>query len=336
MLKLAGNVIDMYDDPSFMADPRGQALLGSELKKPEELNKLTDKDFAVKVASDGVIYRKYPVYNQTSTSLSCAYFLQKEAELPDEFKKTAGRRLVEACKRYEMTIPENLQKYASSAASKLVKIAQPTAPSTINDADTLFELTERRLLAEFPKMTPEYRVNSAVQMEKVAGERKLAQMIYDYLPKDNYGPLFKIAMNARLAVLHGESADDFKLDTFSELAKSASQLHPAQFALRLREFDKLAGFDTRYAAGLIDPYKACFGGVLQIDQDAITLAKPVTSKGVELDKIASDSMTVTQHVSELKTLFPKYTESFKKEAAKTVDPEFADSTYAKARKLYFS
>lgn len=336
MLKIAGTVFDMYDDPAFMADPRGQALLGSELKNPEDLSKMKDTDFAVKIASDGQTYRKYPTYNPTATAISCTYFLQKEAELPAELRKTAGRRLVEACKRHDMDVPSALQKYAGSAAAQVVKIAHEVdSRSRVTDTDTLYELTERQLLSEFPRMTPENRVIAAVEVEKVAGHKKIAQAIYDYLPKDTYGPLFKTAMKARLAVLRGDGADDFKLDTFTELAKSAAELHPAQFALRLKEFDKLAGFDQRYAAGLIDPYKACFGGNLQIEAPQAELAHPVQD-GQALDKTASDSMSVTQHVAILRAEFPEHTNGFVKEASKTLDPIFIGSTYERARKLYFS
>jgi len=337
MLKLAGNVFDMYDDPAFMADPRGQAMLGNDLKQPDELSKLTDRDFAVKIASEGTVYRKYPIYNEVSTSISCAYFLQKEAELPKELRESAGRRLVDACKRYEMNVPEGLGKYASSGAAKVVKLAEEAPkPSTITDEDSLFEYTERRLLAEFPRMTPENRVHAATEMDKVAGARKLSQAIYDYIPKDSYGPLFKTAMTSRLAILNGDNADDFKIDTFAELAKSAASLTPLEFSVRLREFDKLAGFDSRYSTGLVDPFKACFGGVLQIDAPEQILARPHDANGNVLDKTASDSMTVTQHVANFKVAYPKHTTEFKKEASRKIDPQFSGSSFERARKLYFN
>lgn len=337
MLKLAGNVFDMYDDPAFMADPRGQAMLGNDLKQPDELSKLTDRDFAVKIASDGATYRKYPIYNSVATSISCAYFLQKEAELPKELRESAGRRLVDACDKYDMEVPQGLGKYASSGAAKIVKIAEEAPkPSVITDEDSLYEMTERRLLAEFPRMTPENRVHAATEMEKVAGQRKLAQAIYDYIPKNTYGPLFKTAMTSRLAILNGDSSDDFKVDTFAELAKSAATLTPLEFSIRLREFDKLAGFDARYTFGLIDPFKACFGGIFQIEDSGEQLAQPVDTAGNSLDKTASDSLTVAQHIENLKVAYPKHSSAFKKEASRKLDPQFVGSSFERARRVYFS
>jgi len=97
LFKFAGAIVDCYDDPAFVNNVKAQPLFGTALTTPERINSLPDECFAVKIASRSGYKRRFPVYNETVTKVSCHYFDTRYDTLPEEIQKAAGYHLGLAC-----------------------------------------------------------------------------------------------------------------------------------------------------------------------------------------------------------------------------------------------
>lgn len=333
MFKVAGAVIDQYDDPKFVNHFQAQALFGKELLDPVQLDRLPDTSFAVKIAQAGNEYRRYPIQDPISTAVSCAYFLDQEATLPDELKKVAGYRLAAACEKHGIGIPEELKKYAETNQIS-VKIEKTVNSHSITDTEDFKKYAAATLAGELGKMTPEDRVLAALELFKI-GADQYEPSVFDYVPKDVYGPYLKHALYERKELLKTAAHADMWVSTFKDLMTQQDKVTPTEFANLLIEFDKVAGFRERYKDGLVDPYKACFGGLKLIEKVAedTECSAPRINDHV-LTEAESRALRVVDHIEIFKANFPTSSEDYTKEMSKTASDKWG-AAYLKARSMYF-
>lgn len=344
MSKVLGAVFDCYDDVRFVNHVYAKALYGDELIEPSELTKVADKDFAVKIIEGRNVFRKFPTYNPTITKVSCAYFLANRENLPEEVEKSAGYHLKLACSDHKLGTPDELKAYEPTLSQ--VKLEADRTIPEIHDAEELAKTAAALLVNQFHYMTPEDRVASAEELSKVAAIED--QRIWDYVPKADYGPRFKegIAERWQLIKSGGDDQDPLWAIFKTLLTSTYKTSTPLEFAVELAQFDKLAGFRSRYHDGLRDPYYLCFAGfptpVATMAKEAshnVMLSRPyLLDSGGACSNEMSKQADVESHVAGLRETFPKGGSQYKQAASVVLtDEQVADwgEDYAFARRLYF-
>lgn len=124
MFKLAGRVLDFYDDPDFVTNLQAQALFGDKLYSPEAVHGLPDKMFTVKIATRNGDVRKWPVFNKLATRLSGAYFSAVANDLPTNLRDAAGFFLKKAHVEYGLDLPDVLQQNFSQPDGWVVHLEE--------------------------------------------------------------------------------------------------------------------------------------------------------------------------------------------------------------------
>ena len=337
MFKLAGSVIDCYDDPKFMSSHQVQAFIGREIVDSASLEKLADRDFAVKITDGNVTVRKFPVYNEFITKISCAYAVDSWNQLPSDIQKVAAARLSAACRRYGLGVPAVLEDSEKTAGYHVV-IKHTTAKPEIRETDELAKEACWQAAKQLDRMTPEDRVVMAYNLEKV-GAAHLRQDVYDYVPKDKYGPNLEQEIKNRAYIL--KSAEDLTskalLTTLEDLYSSRNSKTPIEFAVSLAEFDKIAGFRQRYRGGMTDAYKATFGGTKHNQAEAARSKvehgeykgsdepTPVdTQTGSEMPKEAAEQLSISEHMEMLSQRFPRGSKEYQNQMSKTASLSFGE------------
>jgi hypothetical protein len=332
MYKLAGRILDSYDDPAFLDYPGTQKLFGSTLKDPADLDELQDKDFAVKIATASGKHRRFPVYNAEITKISCAYFEEATEHLPEEIVETAGFFLGRACEKF------NIEKTASVAActapqlSTVASTTEMTALPGIRSEAMLSKYAERLLVNKLPTMTPQDRVVAADAFCKEASADDITEKaVWDYATKPLYGPYFEEGLSARREL--SKSAGMTELTTWDAVEPLVRKAEPSDGAVLLEQFDKLAGFNTRYKDGFPDAYFTCYSG-WRLPKEAAEIA----DWHIEATYAPNDALAETrEHLVDLERRFPKEAAGFSKhaESLTCVNEDRWDASYMGALQTYF-
>jgi len=341
MFKVAGAIIDCYDDPKFMVNFEAHKYLGKELLPPEDLDKLADNQFALKITGSGPTVRRYPVYNQWITKVSCAYFLDKKDGLPAEMIKAASYGLVNACKRYQLGIPTGLEaEKVGSITTSLNKVASYPA---IKADDELAKALAKKAEAVLYKMTPVDRVLLANELHKVAATQ-YSEALSEYVV-DGYNPNLAKEIQSRLILIKSASDQNtaYLASAVERLLADKDTMHPLEFATALSDIDKQAGLKDRYkkgaGGGIKDAFSATLGGKGAKDKDVpMEHGSPVNGAPAEagepVTKEASEKMTVLEHLTSLSKTYPRNSGEFVKAASWPVPTEYG-KTYTSAWKAYF-
>lgn len=337
MFKLAGAVVDCYDDPTFMSSIAAQSMLGHELLDPSELHKLADRDFAIKIVDGNITARKLPIYNETITKISCAYLYDMADKLPQEVVKTAAARLASACEKFGIGIPSEFEPIERTGRYTVV-LEQEQTPAAIRDEEELGKFAAWEAAKQFPRMTPEDKVILADELNKV-GAAQYQPEVMEYVPSNTYGPLLKQAINDRKYILRGDESDNtILINALEDMYERRNEKSPLQFAIELATFDKVAGLRPRYKNGLTDPYKASFKkdkgsnpvehGQAKNEHEAQAPTPVNVEVGSGLAKDAAEKMTVAEHLEAIAKHYGHV-----KNAAKADDTYGA--TFKTAWNLYF-
>jgi hypothetical protein len=335
--KLSGQIVDSYDDPAFLAHAENAGMLGTEFLSPEQLDKLADRDFAVEIVENHRAHRKFPTYNAAITKVSCVYWAENKNKLPENIVKTAGYFLSAALTRHNLNVPPILSGFAPAPFS--VKLAAaPT--STLLSVDAAARAVTQLIDNKMSKMSPEERTVTASTLNKVA-KNELSKLAWDYLPKSTFGPHVEKAIESRKGLLKA-AGDWTKLMALAGLASKRTELGPEKFASALHEFDKLAGYDTRYAGGLVDPFYACYGGFVrpqvqdQLEKSAQERRDATFVAELNLVKAADDAAgSVEQHLSALRKAYPKGTVAYTDARNDHRGFKPFGASHSTARELYF-
>jgi len=345
LFKFAGAILDCYDDPAFIENPRATALFGRELLPADKLDTLPDSCFAVKIAGRTGYKRRFPVYNETITKVSCLYFDNHYTSLPPEIQAAAGHGLYKACEKFGIEKRASIAQHAADAPSTVERVTVRVEEPVIKTAADLAKLAEDRLAWELHRMPIDQRTQAATALFKAAGEDALTrQDVWDYVQKPVTGPLLEGALDDREMLCKNASSEMQHL--FAELRNDIEEASADKAVELLTLFDKHAGFDMRYTQGLLDPSKAVYGGwslphVRRRNQEWL-LDKEAgvvdAHTNLPIDAATAKGLSVEQHLLHLQQRYPKNSESFRKAASVGVTGHMEQkwgSNYVKARKLYF-
>ena len=263
MFKIAGRVLDFYDDPDFVNNMRAQRLFGAVLPPLERVHEIPDGGFAIKIATANGPVRKWPIFNKVATMLSGRYFCAVQQDLPDELRTAAAFNLKEAHLKFGAALPPGLDVPMFQQNTREVSIVPPADQIPAPSPAFLAKMAETEYLERVGKMNPEERfevANKIFNLFKLAGREDLDQRVWDYVEKERVGPFLKRAVADRAAILTG-SSDYRHAELFKQLMGGLGVAEPIKVAHALHQFDKIAELDARYDAGLTDPFFAVFGGM---------------------------------------------------------------------------
>ena len=344
LFKFAGAVLDCYDDPAFIDSVQAKACFDKHLVAPEKVDDLPDESFAVKIASRSGYRRRFPIYNEAATKVSCHYFDLNYDDLPEEIQKSAGYHIAAACDKFGISLSENIQKHASAPADFRVEQVTARRSEPLIGLDQLTKMAEERLATELPKMRPENRVKAATSFYKSAGTVG-RQDIWDYVEKPVAGPMLEGALDDRAEIMKSASAEMRAL--FDEVRSQIDELPISEAIASLESFDKYAGLRERYSQGLIDPQLAAFGGwrtpkfreeLAEFEQSKVAEIMDGQT-GQRVDPETARGMSMEKHLNNMQQRYPKGSESFKKAQAAGISDDMEQKygpNYIKARKLHFS
>jgi len=134
MDKIAGLVLDVYDDPKgevlrgiFPTEESLPALIKEASHITPELHaQLPDDAFALVLQNNGeTTLRKYACVDGGNTALNVEYFIKTAHKLPTEAQKVAAQNLIVACGWYGLEPPEELQKIAGKTLDTLKRKVAP-------------------------------------------------------------------------------------------------------------------------------------------------------------------------------------------------------------------
>lgn len=264
MFKLAAAIIDFYDDPEFLANADIQEFIKTgALVSPDKVHQLKDKDFAVKIATDAGIHRKFPVLDARSTTLSGYYFDEVSEKLPESIRNTAGFFLKEAHQEFGLELPPSLQKEFPAADRNTVEWRAETSVVGVTSAEGVVKLAEQIFMDNINSMDVLEKVakaNEISESARMAGIVITEREILDYTPKDEIGPHFQDMLVQRETLINA-TGDVLLKTAWDGLINTLVETPVKEVPFLIHQFDKVAGFEMRYNAGIIDPYLGTWGGI---------------------------------------------------------------------------
>jgi hypothetical protein len=288
MFKVAGRVLDFYDDPQFIAHNATRDL---DLIPLEKVGSLTDRDFAVKIATAHGDVRRWPVYNKTATALSGRYFCEVADGLPEDLRNAAGYFLKRAHLRHDLPLPHGLAEAFPRPESGYVHLKQEPEVTPL-DSEFLAKSAQEDFLFAMSRMSPRERFERANKLFKIAAVTgiDLDDRIWDYVEKEKHGPFLRDELRNRHTLVK-EGTNQHLADSFLEIMANVINAGPEAITTTLETFDKMAGLDAQYDDGLKDPFLAVYGGLSMEklgarDEDIRAWKlKTLATKGRELEKI---------------------------------------------------
>lgn len=283
MLKIAGKIIDSYDDPAFLAHPD---LKSSGLPSLEDLDRMPDRDFALVIKTAAGRVRKFPVGSADQVRVSAAYFKKSAELLPEDIQKVAASGISTAADKFSMAV--SIPKMAAYPSNEVIlKEYRDDSFEVGLDKQAAVKRAEDELIAHYGRMTPLERALAANDLNKVA-EVSDAR-IYDYVIKDRIGPNIDTGIRQRMTHLSGDPVKTASLTCVLQRMKSVD---PGRAAIMLHQFDKLAN----YSGEVLDAFRTCWGGFTKaaeaigsvMDYKIMTLAR---AHGEEISRVFARSIS---------------------------------------------
>ena len=264
MFKLAGRVLDFYDDPEFVTNLTAQALFGDRLHAPEQVHQLPDKMFTVKIATRHGDVRKWPVFNKLAVRLSGEYFGEVADELPKDLRNTAGFFLKKAHMDHLLELPDCLLPVFPKPNSWVVTLNEEEDPGQMEDPDLtiLAKQAQEDFLGSLPEMFPERRFEQANALFELCkrAQCELDHRIWNFVEKEHFGPYLREELEARETMIKAASGDVMAKTFMATLAAFTGQ-GLRKFAEVIARFDRQSGMDSEWDGRLRDPYEAVYGGL---------------------------------------------------------------------------
>lgn len=249
MFKLAGRILDAYDDPAFVGNPQA-AQIG--LPDSAAIEKLPDRDFGIILKTASGTHRRYPLASPALVKVSEAYFNAHGHQLPADMQDAVRYHLKEAAARFNLTLKGEAAAPVSEYRGQIfVVTGEPLQIDEGLDKQAAFDQAQQHFIEQYGRMTPAERALAANHLDKV-GE-VTDPRIRDYIAKPVYGPNFASGIEQRAVVLRD---DPIKLAQLQSLVASIRRMDPARGAVMLHQLDKTAGVSAR----VMDAFKTCWGG----------------------------------------------------------------------------
>jgi len=325
MLKLANQVLDIYDDVE-MKTLRKLASLNSKINVEEKEN--VDQYALSIITKKAAKLDKFPINSHDSTWLSNHYFQENFSKLPKLAQEIAAHNIKVACAFYRVEPTPAVEKLAkvhytntfyendefpqrqleTSDLSKFAEIEQicnndtfaKYAFGTCDDVKLGAEYFEK--FAE--KIPVEYRHKYACALQRRAGDLgiNLSGLIEKYAG-NAYNAHLDAHLSSRKSLLDGKM-----VVVMDKLAEMKNDMPPIEFARLLHQFDKKANLEKYYGSFLTNPYESTF---------AYTNNSKCLYKKASGSKITHDSLTqlVTAKYDKIKEYFGKdLADALKKDA----------------------
>jgi hypothetical protein len=329
MLKIANQVIDVYDDV-FAEGIKKVASINENINvmSSTKRQELDDTDFALSIITkEAGVLNKFPCSDHDSTWLSNQYFDMNHKKLPLEAQEVAAYHIKKACMQYNIDPTPAVEGRAKTASSNVYveKEATFVKSASVNKVDLgIFAEVEKiasnytaaqyampnqagvklaqKYFEEFnAKMPLDVRVKYAGAIQRRAhelGMQKIAGAVGKYVG-DSYSAQLDAHLISRKSLLDHQPVMKIMLDKLASVKESM----PAQeFAGHLHSFDKRAGLTKYYDAGIKNPYEAVIG-----------MENPSPKM---LYKTASKSLTEDELAIVINAKYPKIQEYFGETLAK--------------------
>ena len=280
MYRLAGKVIDVYDDLKMDHLKENLSKVGSlKLAPVDQVMKLPNEQFAlVFLTKTGRAIRKYPVHDADSTVISNLYFEKMASKLPPEARAVAATFLKKASEKYKLSPSKTLEKQAvGEIHSNLVDVtkctdeqlevkANHTALGSDYPIDTPMQI--KTAMSYFdenaPLLKPAHRREFATTVVARAEALKIpvsgSSQINKYAGA-KFGNLIESAYHERLNLIAGDSQ---ACKTLKHMFEKKASFTPDEFAASLEKFDVSNGLERfwdRGALGLRDPFRSTFENI---------------------------------------------------------------------------
>jgi len=286
MLKIANQVIDVYDDV-FAKDIQKLAAINENITVMSSVKKqnLDDTEFALSIITkEAGVLNKFPCADHDSTWVSNQYFDMNHRKLPAEAQEIAAYHIKMACLKHGVSPTPSVEGLAKEASSNVYveKDATFVKTATVKKVDlSIFsdiekiannytaaqyamrdragvELASKYFEQYGSKMPLDLRVKYAGAIQRRAqelGMQKVAGAVGRYA-SDSYSAQLDAHLINRKSYLDDQPIMKMMLDKLA----SVKETMPAQeFAAHLHSFDKRAGLTRHYDAGLKNPYESVIG-----------------------------------------------------------------------------
>jgi hypothetical protein len=318
MSSYEAGVFDFYDDRGVIlqneipdADTLPEFVKTASMMGPEDSPQL----YALVMLDDGKILKKYATADRGNTWLSTLYFFHTKDNLPLEAQKVAAANLVEACEAFDIDAPDFLFDVADGPAdSPFVDVTGKSPPVQIKTAsaedreDVAYAIERADGSKHYPlkdagavkaaaeyfdrnpqQFVPRERREFAVKVAQAAapGHLPMPESVRLYA-SDSYNPALEGHLTTRYHHLVDAESSLGAKGALVKLAKMRQELHPAEFASRLEEFDKTHGLDSLWDRWVADPWYSTLG-LTKVAKGAVPSPKTWTIGEV----------TVTQHEVEV-------------------------------------
>ena len=234
MLKLAGVILDQYDDPAFVASPEVKA---AGLMSGDEVARLPDNSFAMVVKLASGTHRRFPIPNKKMARMSAAYFAKSAAHLPPDLRTKVAQKL-------------------RSVVGDMPEPKVDDTPRGVElTTESAMKIASEDFIRNFDRMTPGERVLAASELWDAGAVED--PRILDYVPSTVFGPLLKRGMAERRTVL---AQRPIELAVLNKLASTFGvTANPVTAAFALDVFDRT----TKIAKRVPDAYKTVWGGTVK-------------------------------------------------------------------------
>lgn len=343
MLKLANQVVDVYDDIAKdglkkIAHKMGDVRVMSFSKKAA----LGDTDFALCVITKKASkLNKFPISDRDSTWLSNEFFDMNSHKLPKEAAEIAAYHIKKACERHGVrTTPavEGMAKEASSniyyESGKMSAAPVVVRPDLEKIAD-VERIGDNYTVAQYAFSTPAH-VKVAARYFEDSHSKMPVEVRHKYasaiqrrarelgMPAeggtvakyagDSFSPDLDAHLRMRATLL--EVGDPDQKVRLQKLASVKGHTMPSQFAQLLHAFDKQAKLDRYYGGYLTDPFLSTFGLAAE-DPYAGYLCKTASGKTLTSEQLKS--VVGTQYKQIVDYFGPHFAEEMKKDPVAIFD-----------------
>lgn len=264
MFKLAGRVLDFYDDPDFVNNLTAQGLFGNKLHAPENVYGLPDRAFTIKIATRHGSVRKWPVFNKLAARLSGLYFNDVAEDLPRNIRDTAGFFLKKAHTAFGLPTPEALRPMFPQPNGWEVQLEEEEDHHVMASPDLsiLVKQAQEDFLGDLGRMTPEKKFEQANVIFELCKRAQvdLDSRIWDFVEKERRGPYLGEELETRKTMIKAASGSVMAEAFLATLASFTDQ-GLKKIAEIITDFDRQSGLDKEWGRRLRDPYEAVYGGL---------------------------------------------------------------------------
>lgn len=287
-MSLSNQILDFYDDSIhlYAKDVVGASpefVKTASFMSREERNKSDRSLFALDILTkEGQHLSRYPIGTKADTWLSVQYFAKTAHKLPTTARIIAGGHIKEACQKFGLQIPSELQSFEKTASNLYVEMekAKPQPVKIVDEDGDSYALNGMyplfneehvktasayfgEFVNQFPNAHDRHTFAKNLQKRASALNVQLPQKEKNLLSKfasDCYGDLVGIQIKVRHEMV---AHDQEKVAKLSKVAAAKEKVSPEQFAQLLYAFDKEAGIEPRYGKVVMDAFGTTFGTMFE-------------------------------------------------------------------------